>query len=573
MKKFHYKPLLALPVLLMAACAGVKPVATVHEPPAVKPAPVLPSVELTGDMLYDLLVAEIAGQRGQLDVSVETLVRLAEQTRDPRLAERATLAALYAKRHDDAVKAAELWVELQPENNDARESLAAVLMELNRTAEAQLHFEKILASADSTKNVGLVFLRIASILGRQNNRSAALDVMRTLVSQHPENPNAHFGLAHLAVRVRELDGAITAIEQALILRPEWEQAALFKVRILISKKDSRQAQFFYEDYLSDFPRATMVRINYARYLVDLKQWNTAREQFKQVIKVSPNDADGTFAVGLLSLQTNKLEEADKYLILALKLRPSNHQARIYLGQVAEQRKQYAQAAKWYREIPAGEFYFEAQMRLAIVIAKQGDLAGARKHLHLTLPQNNQQRVELTLAEEQMLRDDRQYQEALNVLNKALLELPDNSDLLYARALIAEKLDDLELHEQDLRKIMKSDPSNAHALNALGYTLADRTNRYQEALELIERALSLKPDDPFILDSMGWVHYRMGDNDRAITYLKQALEMRDDAEISAHLGEILWVTGNKDQAKIVWKRALKLTPDSEDLLDVIERFKQ
>ena len=565
--------ILAVSVLLMTACAGVKPVQTTEAPPPVESEPVLPLVELSSDILYDLLVAEIAGHRGHYDLSVTTLVRLAQQTRDPRLAERATLAALYSKRYVEAAEAARLWVELQPDSSEARESLASVLMEIDKPVEAQLHFEKILAIANDNNNLNLAFLRVASLLGRQSNRTSALELMRTLVAKYPQNPSAHFGLSHLSVRVDELEDAIHAVDQALSLRPDWEEAALFRARILISQRDAQAAQSYYEEYLTSFPRSSMMRINYARYLVDLKQWEKARAQFKQVIKNNPNNADGTYAVGLLSLQTNKLEDAEKYLRLALKLKPNNHQALIYLGQVAEQRKRYVDAEKWYRKIPSGEYYFEAQMRHAIVIAKQGNLAGARKHLHNTTPNNNQQRVEMSLAEEQMLREAKDYQEALNVLNNALTKLPEHIDLLYARALIAEKLDDLDLHERDLRVIMKRDPGNAHALNALGYTLADRTDRYKEALELIERALALKPDDPFILDSLGWVHYRMGNTAEAISFLKQALNLRNDAEISAHLGEVLWVTGDKYEAKSVWRRALKLTPDNDVLQDVLKKFEQ
>lgn len=398
-----------------------------------------------------------------------------------------------------------------------------------------------------------------------------MEIMQALVDLDRASPSAYFALAHLAVRTDNLDTATEAASRALELKPDWEEAALFKAGILVSRKDSVKAQAFYEDYLASHPQATQLRLNYARYLVDLKQWEKAREQFMGVLKTSPDDADTMYALGLLSLQTNRIDEAERYFKSVLELRPDDQQMLLYLGQVGEDRKDYAQAERWYRQVVLGEHYFEAQTRLGVVIAKQGDLEGARKHLQGIQSQSEEQRVQLVLAEEQILREAKQYPEALEILNGALEGLPDNKDLLYARALIGEKLDRVDLTERDLRVILKQEPDNAQALNALGYTLADRTTRYEEALELIERALALKPDDPFILDSMGWIQYRLGNTSEAIKFLKRALSIRNDAEISAHLGEVLWVTGDRTQARSVWNKALEDTPDSEALHGVIKKF--
>ena len=274
----------------------------------------------------------------------------------------------------------------------------------------------------------------------------------------------------------------------------------------------------------------------------------------------------------MSLQNNRLEEAGKYLQRALELRPQNDQARLYLGQVAEQSKNYAEAMRWYREVRNGEYYFEAQVRIGVALAKEGDLAGARRHLEGIGVQNDAQRTQAALAHEQILRDAKQYREAFEVLNAAIKTVEDDKDLLYARALVAEKLDRYDVTEQDLREILKTDPKNVNALNALGYTLTDRTTRFQEALDLLQQAMALKPDDAFIMDSMGWLQYRLGNNAEAMKYLKRALEIRNDAEIAAHLGEVLWVMGNRYEAESVWNRALHDTPDNEALNGVIKKFK-
>lgn len=570
-------PLAILLIGGLGACAAVPPAdetATASAAPErtqPKADESLPRVALDADTLYDVLLGEIAGQRGQIGVASEALSRAARRTRDPRLAERATLAALYAKQYDEAQAAAQLWVDLKPDSVEARESLAGIYLETNRPAEARQQFERILASEQARENLEQVYMRIAAVLGRASSRAASVETMQGLVAVHPQVAAAHFALAHLAVRNGDLDIAGTAVDRALALRPSWEEAALFKARILVSQKDMAKAQEFYEDYLRRHPAATNVRVHYARHLIDQKQWDKARDEFKRVAEEAPEDADAVYAVGLLALQTSRLDEAERYLKRTVELRPQNDQARIYLGQVAEQGKRYGEAARWYGEVDQGENHFEAQTRLAIVIAKQGDLAKARQHLRAMAAGNDQQRVQLVLAEEQMLRDAKQYDEALVVLNGALERMPEDKDLLYARALIAEKLDKLALLETDLRAILAKDPQNVNALNALGYTLADRTDRYTEAQEYLGRALELRPDDPFVLDSMGWLQYRLGNNAEAIRYLKRALALRNDAEIAAHLGEVLWVTGDKTEARSVWTRALRETPESEALRDVIKKF--
>lgn len=575
--------LVAGPMLIMlGACAVVsKPVmgeentateqTSTGKAAAVADSSDAPDVLLTEDILYDILVGEIAGQRGQLDTAIESLGRAAKKTRDPRLAERATRAAIHAKRYEDALLYAQLWVELRPKSQEAHETVASVLMELQRPLQAALHFESMVAIAANEKSQERAYRRVAAVLGRQQDRVAAIEVMRTLVDKDKENAHAHFALAYLAVRTDDLDVAVESATEALRLKPDWDEAALFKAGILISQKDNVKAQAFYEDYLADHRDSVKVRLNYARYLVDIKQWEKARSHFLQVLRDSPEDADALYAVGLLSLQTHRLDDAAKYLEAALKLRPANQQTRIYLGQVAEEKRDYTEAARWYNEVILGEHYFEAQTRLAVVTARQGDLEGARRRLHEIEARSDEQRVHLYLAEEQVLREAKRYKEAKTVLDDALEAIPADKDLLYARALIEEKLGLVELTERDLRLVLQQEPENAQALNALGYTLADRTERYDEALELIQRALALNPDDPFILDSMGWVQYRLGNNEEAIKYLKQALSIRNDAEISAHLGEVLWVIGDRKQAKTIWNEALGDTPDSEILRGVIRKF--
>lgn len=574
----HLRPLYFLFASGLTACAGTtgteQPLAgsTPAKPRAITEEPNLPRMAMSGEILYDLLLGEIAGQRGQISVAATTLGKVAQQTRDPRVAERATLAALYAKRYEEALASARLWAELRPDDTEAREALITALLELDRLAEAKEHFETLFASEETRRNLDQAYLRVAAVLGRASNRAAAVDVMQALVALNPKNASAHFAMAHLMVRGGELEKALISADEALKRKPEWEEAALFKARILLSQKEPQKARVFYESFLEQNAGANQVRLSYARFMVDQKEWQKALEEFKRVADSTPDDADTIYAVGLLSLQNNRLDEADKHLRRALQLRPRNDQARLYLGQVAEQRKRYDEAVNWYLEIRESEHYFEAQTRMGIALAKQGNLERARRHLEGVQAQNDPQRVQVALAHEQILRDAKKFSEAYEVLNTAAQSVPGDKDLLYARALAAEKLDMVEVTERDLREILKKDPKNVNALNALGYTLTDRTTRYQEALELLQQAMALKPDDAFIMDSMGWLQYRLGNSAEAVKYLRRALDIRNDAEIAAHLGEVLWVMGDHHGAESVWDRALRETPDNEALNGVIKKFK-
>ncbi len=573
MNTSRFRAVIAVALLaVLAACAGLTP-APVAPPMTTAETETLPGVALSGEVLHDLLLGEIASHRGQFNVTALTLGRAAQQTRDPRVAERATLAAIYAKQYGEALKSAELWVALRPDDVGAREALAAVLLELDRAPEARAHFEKILEAENARHNLDQAYPRIAAALIRQSNRAGTLDLMQALTALHPHVAAAHFALAHLAARAGDLERAGVAAERALQLRPGWEEAAQLRARMLISQQELARAQAFYEAFLQEHAGATGTRLTYARFLIDRKQWEKALEQFQRIAAISPEDADAIYAVGLLSLQTNRLAEAERYLKLALKLQPANDQARLYLGQAAEQTQRHDEAARWYAEIGPGESYFEAQTRLGIAIARRGDVIGARRHLQGIDAENESQRVQLALAEEQVLREAKQYRAALDMLTQALAKLLENKDLLYARALIAEKLDLVDVAERDLRAILKQDPKNANALNALGYTLADRGVRLDEAQTLLREAMTLKPDDAFIFDSYGWLLYRLGNHGEAVQYLRRAIELRSDAEISAHLGEVLWVAGDRREAESVWDRALKDTPDNEALIGVINKFRE
>ncbi|MGQ0522944.1 MAG: tetratricopeptide repeat protein [Betaproteobacteria bacterium] len=555
-----------------ASPAQAKGAAKPQAKTAAKPAPPklqLPTHELTEQLMMKLMLAEVAVQRGQPQVAVPAYLDLARETRDPRVAQRATEIAWNARFIDSAIEAAGIWLQADPQSQQARQVLAALLVNQAQLANALPHLEKWLRADEA--RVGQSFLQITSLLARHKDRKAVLELMQGLASSYREVPEARFAVAQAAWNAENAELALNEVRAALRLRPDWEIAALFQAQIL-QRRSAAEALTYLAGYLKQHPQAKDARLSYARMLVADKQLPEARTQFEVLLAEFPDNAEVTMAVALLALQLNDYDAAETQLKRALEKNYKDPDAvRLYLGQVNEERKRYDEALKWYGAVGAGEQHINAQARYAGILAKQGRLADARKHLQQVSPRNTQQRVQLTQAEAQLLREATAYQDAFDLLGRALEKLPDSHELLYDHAMAAEKVNRLDVLEANLRKLITLRPDHAHAHNALGYTFADRNERLDEARQLIETALKLAPEDPFIMDSMGWVLYRQGQIAQALDYLKRAHALRPDPEIAAHLGELLWVSGQRDEARKLWSSVQKEHPNNEVLQNTVNRF--
>ena len=578
-----YQPAVWVSLLVLAACAQqptqpeVLPEQSAQSAPTPKPRvvvrstakpAVLPRQEMSQAVLFKLLLAEIALQRGQNNVAVQSFLELARETKDPRIAQRATEVALNTRFLGAALETAGIWLAADPESQQAREFLAALLINQARLADAQPHLEKWLAA--DKDNLGNNFLQLSTLLARHPDKATALQLTQSLAKPYPAVPEAHYSVAQSAWGAGNEQLALAEIREALKLRPEWEPAVLFRGSVL-QRTSNAGALAYFQDYLKTYPRAMDVRLSYARLLVTDKKYVEARAQFQTLLKEFPNNADVTMAVALLSLQLNDYDAAETQLRHALETDYKDPDAvRFYLGQVNEERKRPDEAQRWYSSVNGGDQYVPARARYAGILAKQGKLDDARKYLQ-DAGRSAAERVQFTQAEAQLLRDANDFRAAFDLLGQAVAKNPNSPDLLYDQAMAAEKVDRIDVLESNLRKVIQLKPDYAHAYNALGYTLADRNTRLSEAYTLVEQALKLAPEDPFIMDSMGWVLYRMNQNDAAITFLKRAFEIRQDAEIAAHLGEVLWAVGRQDEAKKVWSTALKEHPANELLLATVKKF--
>jgi len=529
----------------------------------------LPPNALTRELLYKFLLAEIAGQRGNVRLSAKAYVEIAQTTRDPRVARRATEVAMFGRFNDLALEAASLWVEVEPDSVPARQSLVSVLINNNKLSDAKPYLQKMLAADKAT--IGPSFLQLNPLLSRHPDKNAVYLLIRDLAAPYPDVPEAHFSVAQAAFAAGKFDVAGQEARQVLKLRPDWEPAALLNAQVL-QRESNAKAIDFLQSYLATNPGARDARLNYARLLVADKRIDPARREFQRIEQEAPNNADVAVTIGLLSLQMGDFDTAEAKFKRALQLNYRDPDAlRYYLGQVAEERKRYDEALDWYGKVVAGEQVVPAAARYAFILARQNKLSEARAYLQQVAVQNQQQRTQLIQAEAQVLREAKAYQESFDLLGAALASQPDHPDLLYDYAMAAERLDRIDVLEAKLKRLIQLKPDHAQAYNALGYTLADRNLRLKEAREYIEKALKLAPDDPFILDSMGWVYYRMGNPNEGLEYLKRAYAQRPDPEIAAHLGEVLWAQGKKAEAEQLWRGSIKEHPGNDELAAVMKKF--
>ena len=529
----------------------------------------LPYVELSEDLLFKLMLAEVAVQRGQPHIAVQAYLELTRETRDPRIAQRATEVAWNARFTSAALEAAGIWLQADPGSAQARQIVAALLVNQSQLAEAQTHLAKWLAADQD--NIGENFLQLNSLFARHKDKAAVLKLIQALAKPYPQLPEARLAVAQAASNAGEQQVSLDEARAALKLRPDWEIAALFVAQALQRRSDA-EAMRYLGEYLEAHPKARVIEPHVARLLVNAKLFAEARKQFEVLTAEFPDNADVAMAVALLAIQANDYDAAETQLKRVLELDYKEPDvARYYLGQLNEEHKRFDEALKWYSAVTQGEQYVNAQARYAGILARQGKLPEAREHLQKATAQDNQQRAQLTQAEAQLLRDANQHQAAFDLLGAVLEQMPNYPDLLYDHAMAAEKVDRIDVLEGNLKRLIQLRPDHAHAYNALGYSFADRNQRIEEAYGLIETALKLAPEDPFIMDSMGWVLYRMGRNKEGLGYLEKAFKLRPDAEIAAHLGEVLWVLGQRDQARKVWTEALKGHPNNELLQSTLKRF--
>jgi tetratricopeptide (TPR) repeat protein len=541
------------------------PAAEIAQQPPAK----LPQQDLSEQVLYSMLLGEIAAQRGNPAAGAQTYLELARQTRDPRIARRAVELAQLARSADIALDAAKVWHDADPESPYALRTVTVLLVNAKRVDDAEPYIAKLLQGKDQTAGG---FMQLGQLLVQNPDKAGNLRVVRKLAEPYPNVPEAHFAIAQAAFAANDEALALLELTRVQTIRPGWDLPVIFEAQILRRRAPDEALQRL-GGFLDQYPTARDVRLNYARMLVGEKRYPEARTQFEKLLSLHKDDAEAIYGVGLLAMQAKDYGTAEANLtkLLEIGFRDPNG-LRFTLAQLAEEQKDWPRAIGWYDSIKRGEHAMPARLRTANALAKQGKLDEARKYLQ-NVNAGDGERVQLQIAEAQLLREADRNKDAFELLGKALEANPKQPDLMYDYALTAEKVNRMDLLETNLRELIQIKPDHAHAYNALGYSLADRNERLPEARKLIEKALELAPEDYYIMDSMGWVLYRMGDLKGAAQQLRRAWKGRPDGEIGAHLGEVLWVLGDRTEAEGVWREALEASPDSDTLKKTIQRLKK
>ena len=536
----------------------------------------LPKVELSSDLLYKLTKAEMEFKSGQWQGPYVTMMVAAQQTRDPRLARRASEMALAAKQGGEALAAIRLWRELAPDSDEATQFFLGFVVLTDKIEEAEPIFAERLANAPAGAR-GVALFQMQQILSRSNDKLYAYSMVTRLAQPYLDMFEAHLVLAQGALSIGERERAIGEANKALAIKPNSELAVLTLAQVT---GESEAAGKVLATFLQKNPDAVEVRGAYARLLVEQKQLEPARDQFLLLLKSAPDNVGALYALGIVALQLEDTKGAEQYFkrfLAVLEKSPGDardpFKALMILSQIAETRGDTAGAIAWLDKVDnsASSGYVEARLRRAQLIARGGNLDAARKALTEIETDDPASQAQVLLVDAQFLRDAGYVQSAYTVLENALLRFPDNPELLYDYALLAERLDKLELMEASLRRVMALAPDNQHAYNALGYSLAERGIRLPEAHALIEKALQMAPGDPFIMDSMGWVQFRMGNLAAAEAALRRAYAVRSDPEIAVHLGEVLWQKGDKDEAQKLWREARSKDPKNDALKSTLARL--
>jgi tetratricopeptide (TPR) repeat protein len=561
------RALVVITALLWGYPAGAATSAADADTPSLGPA-YQPS--LTAEVIYNVLVAEMAGQREQSETALQHYRIAALTSQDPAIAGRAASLALFLGDSQILLEMAQRWQALAPNNLQARQMLALALLRTNRFDEAITQLDVIRSAATGDGQDG--FGAIAALLDQLGNKEITFRALEQLRQRHPEAPFGQYQYALAALELKRHDQALNALQTALERNPQWAPGYLLRARVLMDKGDNEAALQSLANAVTALPANRELRTGYARLLVGARRLEEAQRQFQILAEQNPKDVDALMALGVLATEARQYDEAVARFTQALPLGARTAEINYELGRVEELRKNYDKAREWYARVNDEERYLNAQIHIGMILAKLGDFPAMSAHFVKLRQDNPQEAVALLISEAEVLREEKRYQQSFDLLSQALTQYPDNPDLLYTRTLVAERLDRLDIVERDLRLLIDANPKNGQALNALGYTLADRTDRYQEALQYLQQAVALLPNDPAVLDSMGWVYYRLGQYDKALDYLRRAYQLSEDDEIGAHLSEVLWVSGQREEARTVWQKALDREPDSEHLIKLKELIK-
>ena len=528
----------------------------------------IPTRSFPDDSLHDLLVAEFAVRRNHYDLALGNYLQQAHQTRDAGVAGRATRLAQFLGANKATLSAAQLWVELEPENTEAQYIAATTLARNQQPLAALDHMTNLLEQGSSTNFAAIVADTLAMPEATRNAVEARINA---LLLTYPDNTQLLLSKALIIQQRQQAEKALTIVRHALKIDAEDLDAVVLEARLLQQLNRVDEAYDRLEKVVATHPNNRRLRLQYARILM-AKDIEKAKQQFEILLALSPRDPDLLLSLGLISKQIQQPEAAKIYFQRLLNSGNKTTAANFYLGQLAESDQDWQTAINYYQQIPpGGTDFFAAINRIISVYSLQGRIDTAGEYLQKLHQQYPEHAVRLHLLESELMLNNNRAEDAHKLLTQALLINPEQPNLLYARSVLSERLDMLELMEQDLLKLIALDSNNATALNMLGYVLANRNRQLDKAFDYISRALAIRPGDPAFQDSLGWVQYRRGNLSEALALLKTAYKKFPDHEVAAHLGEVLWQLGEQAAAIKIWQDGLNNKPDSHFIKETMQRL--
>lgn len=576
--------LTTLITLGLSACASVSPQARAIQYQPVSSA--TPEQQALNETMYDYLLGQVAGvhsslaeqrrdeiaAKAYLEVAVPRLSAASERIDDPQLAEYTMKAANYAKKYPEAYNAAKRWTELAPNDARAHQYAAISAMAIEDVDNALVHMGFVI-ELDASVDQGLQ--NVSNLLARESNEKQVLPVAKQLVELYPDSAIAPYIQAENLLRFSKSEQALKAVDQALHHDADFTKAKLLKASILQQLKRSAEAANLLAAEIDLHPEDMDLRLAYARFLVSERRYEDARSQYEYLFKKHPNNVDLAYRLGMLSLELNQLDLADKYFMHVLGAGKRVFASLFQLGRIAEQREDYKQALQYYMRVTEGEYRLEALLREAKMMSLLGEPEDGLEAISNMQRENTDPNLDVrfNLFKIDILVDQKNYQAAYDVASVGLNKHDKNFDLLFTRSMLSEQLGLLDESIADLEYLLEQQPENADLLNALGYTLANRTDQYERAQVLIDKAYALKPESAAITDSLAWVYYKRGQFDKAEQYIRKAFSLDPDPEIAAHKGEILWEQGKRQEAEQVWNKALEQAPDHEVLNLTIQKYQK
>ncbi len=568
-----------LSLTLIAACLGTGAWAAAPKGES------LENSHLDGELFYQLLVSEMTAQAGDRGSAYALMLDAARKAHSPRLYERAVEIALSARSGESALDAAQAWARAFPSSREANRIHLQILLGLNRIDETQEPIKRELAGMTATERVAAINL-LPRYFARVTDKKLASSVMeKTLASETANRTTgaaAWAAIGTMRLHAEDGEGALEAARRGVAMDAEAEEPVLLAIALIDPKRPT--AEVMVQRFLTGKP-TTEVRMAYARNLINTQRYAEAYTQMRLATEEQPKFPEAWLMRGSLELQDANLALAESSLKTYVELAPKNPdtspnasmgrglvQAYLLLSQVAEQGQRLEEAKAYLDKVHSPDDALRVERRRAAILAQQGQIDEARAAIRNVPELQATDALAKINAEVQLLRENRQYAPAYQLLQDATLRYPEDIDLMYDLAMMAERLDKTDEMEQLLRKVMAAKPDYHHAYNALGYSLADRNIRLNEARELIKQALVHSPDDPFIVDSLAWVEFRAGNSAEALRLLQSAFKARPDAEIAAHLGEVLWSIGQREEAGTIWSEGVKQNPQNETLRDTMQRLR-